>query len=141
MAPNVRYFPPAISPVWLTQELLKHYPNYKLSNFSLEDLAKEYIKFWRLVLSYPEKRVVAPGPIIAVQQVHFAHHEAYFDDCMTYFNRFVLRELVWHGQRDIRGAVDTVRAYRDLYHELPPPVWQNITAIYNLKIPSLHVVH
>lgn len=145
------YAPPPISPRWLTAELLQHYPNHTKSEEHLESLAAEYIKFWRLVLNYPDKRIVAPGPIIAVQRVHWnakRGEEAdldpnmtYIYDCMTYFRKFLRKELIWRGRLDILGAVHTVLAYKDLYHELPPPAWQDITDVYNLEIPGLYVVH
>ncbi len=141
MTTHPGYAPPPISPYWLTEELLKQYPSHAQSKAWLEELAREYLKFWRLVLCYPDKRVVAPGPIVAVQRVHFQHREAYLGDCLSYFNRFLLREMIWRGRTDIVGAIDTVRAYKDLYHELPPSPWHDVTSIYNLRIPALRVVH
>lgn len=138
---RIHYSPPSISLSWLTEEMSAHYPSHKQSKTLLEDLSKEYLKFWRLVLSFPERRVVAPGPITAVQRVHWSNHEAYYIDSQTYFNRFLLLELVWHGRLDVRGALDTVYAYKELYHESPPPAWQDITHIYNLRIAKLHVVN
>jgi hypothetical protein len=103
-------------------------------------LTEEYLRLWRLVLSYPEKRIVAPGPIIAVQEVHRTHREMYFHDCMEYFRRFMCKEFVWEGRLDVRGTIDTVVSYKDLYHESPPEQWHDLTKQYDLGRPILRLV-
>ena len=67
MNTRVRYFPPQIDQTWLNHALFDRYPGHKTTATSralVEKLSEEYIKLWRLYLSFPERRVVAPGPIL-----------------------------------------------------------------------------
>jgi hypothetical protein len=143
MNSRTRYFPPEISKDWLDVQMLRSYPAHKSSQVGrelLERLTEEYLKFWRLVLSFPDKRVVATAPILAVQRVHQSNRKEYFDDCMAYFNRFLSTEFCWKGRSDVTGTVDTVSAYRELYRAQPPEQWRDIVNEYNLGKPKLIIV-
>jgi hypothetical protein len=138
-----RYFPPQINTGWLNEEMFRRYPGHSVTPSSrtlIEKLTQEYIKFWRLVLSFSDRRVVAPAPILAVQRVHYHDRRRYYDDCMDYFNRFMDEELRWRGRADVMGTIHTVTAYKTLYGEEPPDPWNDIVAEYNLGRPSLHLV-
>jgi hypothetical protein len=128
---------------WLNQQMFSRYPGHKTtceSRTLIEKLTQEYMKFWRLILSFPEKRIVAPAVILTIQRVHYDDRQRYFDDCMGYFNKFLAKELRWRGRPDVIGTVDTVRSYRALYQEKPPEQWRDIVAEYDLGRPSLHLV-
>ena len=64
------YGPPVLQDNVLKATLLAWYPKHDKSVKLLEDLIEEYKRFWRLVLSYPHRRVVAPGPVMEVQRAH-----------------------------------------------------------------------
>ena len=140
MAIRIQYYPPNISRDWLITEVIHRYPNHQKSRNLIAMLVDEYLRLWRLSLSFSERRIVAPGPIIAVQQVHRTHREEYLHDCMEYFRRFMGQELIWGGRLDVRGTVDTVTSYSDLYNESPPGPWNDMTEVYNLGRPTLRLV-
>lgn len=137
---HARYGLPPINHAWLTQEILKQYPSHRDSSTLIETLAMEYLKLWHLILHFPHKRVVAPGPIAAVQRVHWQHREQYFADSMEYFNRYLFREMLWGGRHDTIGTLDTVRAYHQLYESELPEAWQDIAHEYNLGRSHLQLV-
>ena len=140
---RTRYFPPRIDTTWLNEATFCRYPSHRSTDHSramIIKLTQEYIKFWRLVLSFPERRIVAPGPILAVQRVHFDDRKRYFDDCMEYFNRYLAEELYWHGRGDVIGTLETVVSYQTLFKEDPPEPWFDIVAEYNLGRSSLRLV-
>ena len=125
----------------LKNKLLILYPNHRCSHNLLADLVEEYKRFWRLVLSYPHRRVVAPGPVMAVQRVHQIDEDRYYDDCMTYFNRFMSRkDLAWQGKTDHLGTHDTIMVYQDLFKADPPRAWADMTHIIALKKSRYRVV-
>lgn len=140
MSNNPRYYPPSIGLDWLVSEILRQYPSHKNTPAVIVTLTQEYIKLWRLVLTYPEKRIVAPGPLIAVQRVHWGHREKYFADCMDYFKKYLFKELIWKGRLDVAGTVQTVRAYHDLFAEYPPEPWVDMNNEYNLGRAHLKLV-
>ena len=129
------YAPPILQDVKLKKELLLWYPSHSDTQSLLADLVEEYKRFWRLILSYPHRRVVAPGPVMAVQRVHQAIDEdRYFDDCMNYFERFMPRnELAWGGLSDHMGTHDTVMVYEDLFRTEPPRAWADMARIVGPK--------
>jgi len=138
-----RYFPPLIDEHWLNQQMFRRYPGHRTTHASralIEKLTQEYVKFWRLIISFPEKRIVAPATILTVQRVHHDDKQRYFDDCMDYFNKFLSKEFRWGGRPDVIGTVDTFRSYRALYQEKPPEQWHDIVAEYDLGRTSLHLV-
>lgn len=135
------YGPPSLNEAELKNRLLKWYPSHTGSKNLLDDLVEEYERFWRLVLSYPHRRVVAPGPIMAVQRAHFSNRQSYFQDCMDYFNKFMPpKVLAWGGTADYSGIHDTVTVYRDLYNTNPPDAWADMTNIYGIRRNGLTVV-
>ena len=134
------YAPPRLDRQRLTGMLLDHYLGHKDSRNLIEALVEEYVRFWRMFLSYPTRRVVAPGPILAVQRIHFWDRERYFNDCMDYFNRFLHEEFTWRGQSDFVGTHDTVMAYQDLYNTDPPGPWNDLTKTYYIKRSGFRVV-
>ena len=140
MIARTRYYPPNINRDWLADEVLNCYPSHQQCPVLIVKLVDEYIKLWRLFLQYPEKRIVAPGPIIAVQEVHKLNRRIYFQHCMEYFRRFLNKEFVWGGRSDVQGTIDTVRSYIDLYNEQPPEQWVDITTEYNLGRSHLRLV-
>lgn len=142
MTDRPRFMPSMLNQSWLKAIVLEQYPSHQQCKEWIDLLVVEYIKLWRLVLSYPEKRVVAPGCIVAVQQVHqFADREAYFQNCMQYFNRYIPSEdFAWQGYRDTRGVIDTLNAYADLYHDSPPLPWIDITQTAEIRKSVLRIV-
>ena len=139
---RVRYRPPAIDELWLKEALLMRYPSHKTCKEWIDVLSSEYLKLWRLVLSFPEKRVVAPGCIMAVAHVHQdADRQGYFRDSMEYFQRFVSPlELAWRGDKDINGTVETISAYQELFQvDLAPP-WRDMTKHDSLRRSVLRIV-
>jgi len=139
---RARYYPPAIHELWLKESLLRRYPSHKTCKEWIDVLYSEYVKLWRLVLSFPEKRVVAPGCIMAVAHVHQdADRQRYFRDCIDYFQRFVApHELAWRGDNDIKGTVQTIAAYQDLFKEDPALPWRDMTERYMLRRSVLRIV-
>lgn len=143
MSSDTRYFPPTIDEGWLNNRMFERYPAHKTSPLGhdlIERLTQEYLKFWRLIVSFPDRRVVAPATILAVQSVHYADRERYFTDCMDYFRRFRAKDLCWLGRTDFLGTIDTVRAYNLLYKEDPPEQWHDLMTEYNLGRPALRLV-
>lgn len=143
MTLHIRYALPNISHSWLTGAVLDQYPSHNVPGQPvalIETLVLEYLKLWHLIIHYPEKRVVAPGPILAVQRVHWTHRKQYFDDCMGYFNRYLYREMMWGGRTDVQGTLDIVRSYQDLYENPLPEAWSDIVYEYNLGRSHLSVV-
>lgn len=143
MAGKIRYGLPSVSHAWLTGAVLTRYPSHNhpgQATALIETLVMEYLKLWHLIIHYPEKRIVAPGPIIAVQRVHWEHRKQYFDDCMGYFNQYLFREMIWGGRQDIHGTLDTVRSYYDLYENKLPEAWNDIAHEYNLGRSHLRLI-
>lgn len=136
------YAPPNLNKERLEVELLTQYPSHKGNERLLCELVEEYVRLWRLVLSYPERRVVAPGPIMAVQQIHWYYsREQYFKDCMDYFNKFIPPILLaWKGVTDHLGVHDTVTVYHDLYKADPPRAWADMTSLYAIRKNNLRLV-
>jgi hypothetical protein len=143
MGPRVRYAPPPIDQRSLSNLVIEKYQSHQSCRDLIETLVAEYVKLWRLVLSYPEHRIVAPGCISAVQRVHqAADRRTYFAQSMDYFGRYVPpRDIAWQGPMDIRGSIDTVRAYHDLHREFPPMEWSDILAVYGARRNSLVVIN
>jgi len=137
---QTRYYPPEISHDWLTEETLRLYPSHRTCRSYIENAVAEYIKFWRLIVSYPDMRIVAPCTILAVHRVHWLHREIYFADCMQYFNRYLFEEMAWGGRSDITGTMETARSYIDLYDEQPSDPWHDLMYEYNLGHSFLYVV-
>lgn len=128
------YGPPMLREDVLKARLLDWYPSHQGSVKLLTDLIEEYKRFLRLILNYPHRRVVAPGPIMAVQRVHQFDNKMYFDDYMKYFNRFMGREsLAWHGVTDYVGTFETIMVYQDMYETDPPVAWIDMTNISQIK--------
>lgn len=141
MNTRTRYLPPAINRDWLCDELLRQYEGHRESLELLAALVDEYFRLWRLFRMYPERRVVATGPIMAVQRVHYNDRERYFYDCMEYFNRFLNSEFVWKGRSDVHGTIQTVVSYKELYEVPPPAPWQDITKEFELGRSHLQLVN
>ncbi len=136
-----RFSPPPINVAGLKSSVLAQYPSHRGSLHLIDSLISEYIKFWRLILSYRDKRIVATGPILAVQQVHQQGRQEYFADSMNYFNRYVpVSEMAWRGSTDVQGAVETVSSYTELFSESPPPPWADINALFSFKKTALRIV-
>ncbi len=133
----------AINHAWLTQEVLATYPSHKSSRKlveKIETLVLEYLKFWHLMVQRPEKRIVAPGPIIAVQDVHSSNREIYFQDCMQYFNTYhSKRDMIWGGLPDIEGTIDTVDMYAEVYTQQMSEPWSDLLHAYDLKKQTPHL--
>jgi hypothetical protein len=107
----------------------------------ISELVEEYKRFWRMILNYPHRRIVATGPIMAVQRAHQCNSEEYFWDCMTYFNQFKTRkDLVWYGLDDYTGTHDTYVVYKDLFNEEPHMAWSAMTHIIKVRTRPLQVV-
>lgn len=142
MSNRIRYAPPPLNRQTLTQTVLSHYPSHRKCSEWIALLVTEYCKLWHLALSYPERRVVAPGCILAVQKVHqHLDRDIYFAESVSYFGRLIaLRELSWGGDSDIKGAIETVRSYSELYHEDPAEPWNEMTKRYQLKRSKLRLV-
>ena len=136
------YGPPLLREDILTARLLDWYPSHKGSLILLTNLVEEYKRFWRLILNYPHRRVVAPGPIMAVQRAHQFDARRYFDDCMTYFNKFMRRDmLAWHGRTDYVGTFDTIMVYQDLFATDPPVAWIDMSHLANINRGTVRLLH
>ena len=110
-------------------------------NHSAVGILEEYKRFWRLILNYPHRRVVAPGPVMAVQRAHQFDHTIYFDDCMAYFNRFMCRDnLAWRGITDYTGTFETILVYQDMYETDPPGVWGDMYRLSQIKRSSVRML-
>jgi hypothetical protein len=131
---SVRFVPPPFNQQMLCNLVIEQYQSHASCKDVIATLVSEYVKLWRLVLSFPNNRVVATGCILAVQQVHqSSDRNAYFYDCMQYFNRYVSRrDFAWFGNRDIRGTLDTMSVYSQLYG-IPPEPWNEMRSVYELK--------
>lgn len=143
MTRDARYALPDINHQWLTHEVLGQYPGHKESTESvalIESATLEYIKLWHLAIHFPEKRVVAPGPIAAILRAHWQHRDVYFHDCLSYFNRYIYKEFLWGGRPDVQGTLDTTRAYIELYENNPPEPWKDITDEYDLAHAHLRSI-
>lgn len=135
------YGPPMLNESILRKRLLILYPNHKTSIFLISELVEEYKRFWRMIVNYPHRRVVATGPVMAVQRAHQLNSEEYFWDCMTYFNRFKTRkDLAWHGSEDYTGTHDTYVVYKDLFKEEPHVAWVAMTSLILVKKEPLKIV-
>jgi hypothetical protein len=142
MSPRQRYAPPAINQDLLCSSLVSVYPSHTTTRNLMQLLVFEYMKLWRMKLGYPEKRIVASPCIVAVQCVHqTADREMYFSDCMAYFRRYIpFQEWGWTGIGDIRGTLDTLHAYNDLFQEPLSDPWKEIENAHALKKNSFRLV-
>ncbi len=133
--------PPILREDVLKTGLLNRYPSHAGSQKLLTDLIEEYKRFWRLILNYPHRRVVAPGPVMAVQRVHQTDARVYFDDCMIYFNKFMRRdELAWQGHTDYTGTCDTIMVYQDLFETDPPVAWIDMSRLLGFTKNNVRVL-
>ncbi len=134
--------PPLLREKAIQARLLEWYPSHAGSVSLLADLVEEYKRFWRLVLNYPHRKVVAPGPIMAVQRAHQSDAERYFDDCMNYFNKFMPRDaLAWQGTSDLRGTIDTIMVYRDLFTTDPGAAWIDMFQLVPINRGTVRLLH
>ncbi len=135
MEHNVRYAPPPLAVNWLNQQLRKRYPTHPTDLLVM--LVEEYAKFWRLLRTYPNKGIVAPGPIVVVQIAHQSNREMYREDCLSYLKYYLGNERRWHGpESDPRRAFVTVRHYQLLFDEIPPKPWGDMTRLMGIGLPN-----
>ena len=135
------YGPPLLREDVLKDRLIDWYPSHTGSVRFLTDLIEEYKRFWRLILNYPQRRVVAPGPVMAVQRVHQFDNKMYFDDCMQYFTRFMRPDtLAWHGVTDHTGTFDTIMTYQHMFKTEPPVAWVDMAKTFELKRGSVRLL-
>lgn len=133
--------PPLLQESFLRNTLLDWYPSHRASAELLFQLVEEYKRFWRLILNYPHRRVVAPGPVMAVQRVHQSQTQMYFDDCMAYFKQFKRRdELAWRGRTDYTGTCDTVMVYQDLFQTDPSVAWVDMYQLLQIDRGSVRLL-
>jgi len=139
---RLQYAPPPLNRSLICTLMLGKYPSHKGSVDLIKELVNEYVKLWHLALEYKTQRIVAPGPIVAVQVVHRDWCPSYFDDCMAYFDRYILPEdFAWQGKTDLLGVQETVDAYRNVHQHRPPVQWKDLLDVYYLGRPKLTVVH
>ena len=142
MTQRLQYAPPPISRDWLCSAMFVEYPHHrhKDGHTLIVALVEEYLHLWRLALTYSEKRIVAPGCILAVKVAHQRDSGRYFHDCVKYFNYFFDREFTWGGPSDIRGTIDTITAYRELTKQSPPEQWKDILQEFSRGRKALRLV-
>ena len=133
--------PPMLGDDWLKTKLLMWYPSHKTRSILIEQLVEEYKRFWRLILNFPQRRVVAPGPVMAVQRVHQSDAPRYFNDCMTYFNQFKRPdELAWRGHTDYVGTSDTIMAYQHMFKASPHIAWIDMSHLVNFDRTTVRLL-
>ncbi len=138
-----RYAPPPINHALLCEKMLFMYPSHKNTPELIKLLVAEYLKLWQLTLGFDDKRIVTTGCILAVQ---VAHQELlrgrYFFDCVAYFNRFVTaHEWAWHGHTDVRGTLDTLKAYVEFFNDEPNEPWKEMAEAHSLKKANFTIVN
>lgn len=122
---------PLLDEQGLKNALVDAYPSHKNIRNSFNDLVTEYMKLWRLIRSFPDRRIVGTGPIIAVWRIHTDMREQYRKDCIDYFGDFLWwKDAAWGGKTDICGTVDTCRIYEGTYDKLPPAPWHDMVRLY-----------
>lgn len=128
--------------------MFDEYPSHEQTpvlKSALSQLVLEYAKLWQLALEFADYRIVAPGPIASVQNTHYHHCVSYSDDCLTYFQRFIVPgEFAWQGTRDVEGLCQTVEAYQERHKNgLPEIFWKDFVRIYHIVKPKakLRIVH
>ena len=147
------YAPPPLPREALCNLMLEAYPSHKTEKELIMLVVEEYIKLWLLKREYPSRRIVAPATILAVQRVHqrlgnkgiaktqdVYDSEVYRNHCIEYLGFYLCREFVWDERSDHGGTVQTMRAYRDCFHNDPPPPWQQMVEIYAAGGFALRVV-
>lgn len=120
------FVPPPIDKAWLVANLRDTFPKQKMANHDLlEELAVAYLNWWRLMLTYPERRIVGPVPLWYVRRVHARQLDRFFFDCLSYLGKILDEKSVWRGATDFRGTHDTARSLSELFdrHQL---VWEPI---------------
>ena len=132
MSTRIRYHPPVLQETLLIDKVLEKYPAHKKQPELIQLLVHEYKKLWWLVLSYSGWRIVAPGCILAVQHAHQElGRRQYFEDSVSYFERYVPhQELAWAGYTDVRGTLDTLHAYSEMFRETPNIPWTDIVTAH-----------
>jgi hypothetical protein len=140
---HTRYAPPPLSQETLCAMVITNYPTHKKSPSLIETLVRAYLDFWRLRKTFEERRIVAPGCILAVREAHLqCEGGLYLQDCVRYFGRFVSHaEMAWGGIQDVRGALDTLRAHDSVMHHPPSEAWRDMTHAYELKKSPFSVVN
>jgi hypothetical protein len=138
---HATYGPPQLPERWLKAALLDAYPSHHNTRNFLFDLVEEYKRFWRLILNYPHRRVVAPGPVMAVQRIHQSDAQLYFNDCMEYFRRFMRRDdLAWRGHTDHVGTFDTIVVYQDMFKTDLPVAWIDMAHLAQMPYGSVKLL-
>lgn len=135
------YAPPPLPRQALYHLMLEAYPSHRMCKELIVVLVEEYAKLWLLKREYPSRRIVAPGTILAVQDIHRKKlEEAYRVDCIDYLGFYLYKEMVWDDRTDHRGTVDTMRAYKDCFHNEPPLPWQQMVEAYERGGHALRMV-
>ena len=140
---RIQYAPPPLNRDELCERMSQRYPHHVVRGEDLIRLLVDaYIDLWHLKRQFDDRRVVATGCILAVQEVHSVERVRYLHSCVEYFGRFVhSRELAWGGVPDVRGAHDTVMVYKERFKRLPPEPWNELVHAHDLKKPALTLVH
>lgn len=141
------YAPPPLPQQVLCRLLFEAYPSHKTCKELIKLLVEEYAKLWLLIREYPSRRIVAPGAILAVQDIHRSDEmrkiyncEIYSSHCIDYLGYYLYKEAVWDNRFDHRGTVDTMRAYHDCFHNDPPLPWQQMVEAYDRGGQGLRLV-
>ena len=126
------YAPPPLDQYFLFERLITTYPGHRGdADRLISRLIEDYINFWRLLMNFPDARVVGTGPIIAVWKVHAADRDQFRTDCMNYFRRFIYwKDVAWKGETDLRGTIDTCRAFERQFNDDFPPSWVDMVRVY-----------
>jgi|GEM_PF-1405154 len=135
------FAPPPLPHNLLCRLMLEAYPSHRTCKELIVLLVEEYAKLWLLLREYPSRRIVAPGTILAVQDIHRKKlEEAYRIDCIDYLGFYLYKEVVWDERADHRGTVDTMRAYHDCFRSDPPPPWKQMVEAYEGGRHALRLV-
>lgn len=124
---RTHYAPPPIDQSWLFAHLVDRFDvrENDAARKLLRNLVHAYVMWWVLMISFPNRRIVATGPLWEVRRIHASDIERFCADCFDYLGRIPRKEDLWGGPMDLRGTRDTARAIDALF-DYPDLVWEPI---------------
>lgn len=142
---RTQYTPPQIDEEWLLAKLkddFQGYKNCKMINGQLYELVQAYVEWWRLMITFPERKILATPPIWYIRIIHSSRQERFFFDCFSYLGQIPQKEQVWRGrEEDISGVQETAISLRALYdqHSIAwGPIVKMAEELRSQKIVQLH---
>ena len=135
-----KFAPPRLRQRELCELVLEEFESHRACNEPVQLLVGEYWKLWWMRLEHTPRRIVGPGPLIAVQRIHRHKSGTYLEESVSYFGSYIDKELAWRGENDALGTVDTMRAYRLHFKEDPPSPWWQMLNAYERGGSALRIV-